>query len=579
MEEKPDSGVQDGAPSGGKLSAHGGEADLPEGEWALQGPRESVSTYASRVMIRLREYEDASKLIRRLREELRCTSAKAAGASKPRKAKLQAEVKRLSSEIQRLELRKATIREQSGPFKEKLINEDRYREMADTREQRQMGLQPESQVDDESDDDQQQAPPGSLQSHPQATCSELPAGQATVTSGRSSAGSGEDSDSSGQGGALMAEIKLLESPVCLQNFHLGDDLPEEAPGGHKKAKKTKPKLQEAGWVIEGFPWTREQGLLLQMNGTSPDHIVVLDAPDIVLIERNMGKRIDPSTGEIYHTTFDWPEEPEVQRNLVEPAGISEEETGKRLLEYQRNIPGILRAFPNIYKKINADQPCMDVFSQVLTFVLSKPRTLAPYTPRILLYGPPGSVSCGQILKEAVADQTKFGLLIEPYIQSEQQVPDSLVLRMLGDRLSRLDCAARGWVLHGFPRDAEQAALLTDAGFMPNRIFFLDIPDDVAIERLSLRMTDPMSGERYHSLYRPAPRVEVHERLQQKPADSEQKVQARLDMYHASAEDLEEFYQDVIHVNADQDPHTVWEFIESCVVRPRPQRVPGELASP
>ncbi|XP_073493951.1 adenylate kinase 8 isoform X3 [Phyllobates terribilis] len=351
-----------------------------------------------------------------------------------------------------------------------------------------------------------------------------------------------------------------------------------------------------GWVIEGFPWTREQGLLLQMNGTSPDHIVVLDAPDIVLIERNMGKRIDPSTGEIYHTTFDWPEEPEVQRNLVEPAGISEEETGKRLLEYQRNIPGILRAFPNIYKKINADQPCMDVFSQVLTFVLSKPRTLAPYTPRILLYGPPGSgrslqaallaqkydivnISCGQILKEAVADQTKFGLLIEPYIQSEQQVPDSLVLRMLGDRLSRLDCAARGWVLHGFPRDAEQAALLTDAGFMPNRIFFLDIPDDVAIERLSLRMTDPMSGERYHSLYRPAPRVEVHERLQQKPADSEQKVQARLDMYHASAEDLEEFYQDVIHVNADQDPHTVWEFIESCVVRPRPQRVPGELASP
>ncbi|XP_073500019.1 uncharacterized protein [Phyllobates terribilis] len=245
MEVKPDSGVHHGAPSGGKRSAHGGEADLPEGGWALQGPRESVSTYAYRVMIRLREYEDASKLIRRLREELCCTSAKAAGASKQSKAKLQAEVKRLTSEIHLLELRKADIREQSGHFKEKLINKDRFREMADTREQRQMGLQPESQVDDESDDDQQQAPPGSLQSHPQATCSELPAGQATVTSGRSSAGSGEDSDSSGQGGALMAEIKLLESPVCLQNFHLGDDLPEEAPGGHKKAKKTKPKLQEA----------------------------------------------------------------------------------------------------------------------------------------------------------------------------------------------------------------------------------------------------------------------------------------------------------------------------------------------
>ncbi|KAG8537642.1 hypothetical protein GDO81_024170 [Engystomops pustulosus] len=108
---------------------------------------------------------------------------------------------------------------------------------------------------------------------------------------------------------------------------------------------------------------------------------------------------------------------------------------------------------------------------------------------------------------------------------------------------------------------------------PCRVFFLDIPDDVAIERLSLRMTDPVSGERYHSLYRPAPRVEVHERLQQNPADAEQKVQARLDMYHAGAEELEEFYQDVVHVNADQDPYTVHEFIESCVIRPLPKRDP------
>ncbi|XP_056397164.1 adenylate kinase 8 [Hyla sarda] len=374
------------------------------------------------------------------------------------------------------------------------------------------------------------------------------------------------------------------------------EIPDALWAGLIRERLSKVDCVKRGWVIEGFPRTREQGLLLQMNGTCPDHIVVLDAPDIVLIERNMGKRIDPTTGEVYHTAFDWPEDPEVQKNLVEPEGISEEETGKKLLEYHGNIHGILLVFPTIYKKINADQPCMDVLSQVLTFVLSKPRSLAPYTPRILLYGPPGSgrslqaaflaekydivnVSCGQVLKEAVADQTKTGLLIEPYIENEQQVPDNLVLRVLGDRLSRMDCATRGWVLHGFPRDADQATMLNDAGYMPNRIFFLDIPDDVAIERLSLRMTDPVSGERYHSLYRPAPRVDVHRRLQQNPTDAEQKVQMRLDMYHVSAEELEEFYQDVIHVNADQDPYTVFEFIESCIVKPLPKRVPGEAPSP
>ncbi|KAM5145906.1 adenylate kinase 8 [Mantella aurantiaca] len=351
-----------------------------------------------------------------------------------------------------------------------------------------------------------------------------------------------------------------------------------------------------GWVLEGFPHTREQGLLLQMNGSSPEHVVVLEAPDIVLIERNMGKRVDPTSGEVYHTTFDWPDDPEVQKNLVEPEGISEEETGQKLLEYHRNSDGILRTFSKIHKKINADQPCMDVFSQVVTFALSKPRSLAPHTPRFLLCGRPGSgrslqaallaqkynivnISCGHILKEDVADQTKLGQLIEPYIENEQQVPDNFVLRALTDRLSRLECSTRGWVLHGFPRDLEQASLLNDAGFIPNRVFFLDIPDDVAVERLSLRMTDPVSGERYHNLYKPAPRVEVHQRLQRNPKDSEEKVQARLDMYHANAEELEEFYQDVIHVNADQDPYTVFEFIESCIVNPLPKSLPGDAPSP
>ncbi|KAM4019209.1 uncharacterized protein ACNLHF_028553 [Anomaloglossus baeobatrachus] len=234
--------VHDSRPSGGEPSTHGGEADLAEEGWGSQRPRESVSTYGSRVINHLREYEEASKTIRRLREELRCTSAKAATASRPRKTKLLAEINSLKQEINELEVRKAFIREKSGPFKEKLMSEDRFRQMADNREQRLMGLQPESQVDDD-DDDQQKAPPGSLQSHPQATCSELPAGQAAVPSSRGPAGSGEDSDHSSQGGALMAEIKLLESPVCLQNFHLGDDLPEEAPGGKSKAKN-KPKPQE-----------------------------------------------------------------------------------------------------------------------------------------------------------------------------------------------------------------------------------------------------------------------------------------------------------------------------------------------
>ncbi|KAM8934293.1 adenylate kinase 8 [Pelodytes ibericus] len=393
---------------------------------------------------------------------------------------------------------------------------------------------------------------------------------------------------------LSNDVSVLVK-AALSYKHEGQEIPNELWTKIIQERLSKVDCIKRGWIMEAFPHTREQGLLLQEKGNTPDHVVVLEAPDIVLIERNMGKRIDYTTGEVYHTTFDWPDDPEVQKNLVEPEGIFEEETGQRLLEYHRNIPGILRTFSKIYKKINADQPCMDVFSQVLTFVLSKPRSVAPHTPRVLLYGPPGSgrslqasllaqkygivnISCGQLLKEAVASDSKYEDLIGPYIESAQLVPNNIVLKILMEQLSKLDAATNGWVLHGFPQDTEQAGLLNDAGFVPNRIFFMDIPYEAAMERLSYRMTDPVSGERYHSIYKPAPSTQVHQRLQQNPKDSQERVQARLDMYHANAEDLEEFYQDVIHVNADQDPYTIFEFIESCIIKPLPKSAPQNTVS-
>lgn len=48
------------------------------------------------------------------------------------------------------------------------------------------------------------------------------------------------------------------------------------------------------------------------------------------------------------------------------------------------------------------------------------------------------------------------------------VPDSLVLKVLSQRLSQQDCVQRGWVLHGFPRDLDQAHLLDTTGHKPNR---------------------------------------------------------------------------------------------------------------
>ncbi|XP_053138060.1 adenylate kinase 8 isoform X2 [Hemicordylus capensis] len=347
-----------------------------------------------------------------------------------------------------------------------------------------------------------------------------------------------------------------------------------------------PDCSHQGWVIEGLLERRELARYVQALGIFPRHVVVLSAPDTVLIERNLGKRVDYITGEVYHTTFDWPVDESVRRNLVVPGDISEMETAKRLLEYHRDFPGMLQSFEKSVKLINADQPCADVFSQVLTHVQRPPRTLAPFSPRILLCGPPGcgkslqaallaqkygiiNVSCGQMLKEAVAAETKLGELIKPYFDGGWPVEDNIVIKVLSERLNSLDCHIRGWVLHGFPRDEDQAKMMLQGNISPNRVFFLHLPLESILERLCCRKLDPIAGERYHTVFKPAVLKQTHDRILTHPRDVEETVKEKVEKYFRLSSNMESFFEDAISINADQDPQTVLEYIESYVVNPLP----------
>lgn len=52
--------------------------------------------------------------------------------------------------------------------------------------------------------------------------------------------------------------------------------------------------------------------------------------------------------------------------------------------------------------------------------------------------------------------------------SSSTVPDSIIIKALTERLGQQDCIQKGWVLHGFPRDLDQARMLTSMGYSPNR---------------------------------------------------------------------------------------------------------------
>ncbi|XP_032434430.1 adenylate kinase 8 [Xiphophorus hellerii] len=369
--------------------------------------------------------------------------------------------------------------------------------------------------------------------------------------------------------------------VHLTSESLLKGLSEEEDSAEVLVQQLQQRLKETdcfhkGWVLVGIPQTRVQVLQLQRAGIIPEHVVMLDAPEEVLLQRNHGKLTDPVTGDVYHQLFVQPENDTIRRRLERGRGLSEEQLLAEVQRFRCEVTALKSAYQHVLKVFNADQPPADVYQQALTFV----RTRRHFrTPRIVLVGPSGSgkshlarllsekyklvdVSCGGLLRSVVSDGSALGAQIQLYMDVGRQVPDSLLMPVLEARLSRVDCSCRGWILHGFPCDMQQAKSLHESQYQPNRVFFLEASDDICMQRLSLRGTDPVSGERYHAVTQPAPSSEVQDRLRTAPYDGSGALTQRLRRFRLNYEGLQTMYPDALHLDADQDPHTVLESLES-----------------
>ncbi|MGZ4405040.1 MAG: adenylate kinase [Gaiellaceae bacterium] len=137
------------------------------------------------------------------------------------------------------------------------------------------------------------------------------------------------------------------------------------------------------------------------------------------------------------------------------------------------------------------------------------------------YGIP-QIASGEILRAEMAAGTELGQRVQEVYDRGDLVSDDLMIELIRSRLEQPDTEP-GFILDGFPRTTVQAealdSMFSDIGRSFNVAFALQIPDEVAFERLRRR-------------------AEVEGRAD----DTDEAIKRRLDNYHRETEPLIEHYR-------------------------------------
>jgi len=157
------------------------------------------------------------------------------------------------------------------------------------------------------------------------------------------------------------------------------------------------------------------------------------------------------------------------------------------------------------------------------------------------------LSTGDLLREAVKNQTPLGKKAKEYMDRGELVPDELIVQLIEETMPK----DGNVILDGFPRTVNQALALEEMlrvkGEKISKVLFFDVPDEVIIDRLSGRRVCSKCGAVYHVKYNP-PKVEgvcdlCGGTLVQRDDDKEEVVRKRLEVYRKQTQPLVELYQE------------------------------------
>jgi len=181
------------------------------------------------------------------------------------------------------------------------------------------------------------------------------------------------------------------------------------------------------------------------------------------------------------------------------------------------------------------------------------------------------ISTGDMLREAIHEGTKVGLIAKSYMDGGNLVPDEIIHDIIVERLQKKDIE-KGFLFDGYPRTLAQAIDLQEILKSLNKkidcVINLSIEDEVLVRRITGRRLCPKCGQIYNVYYKPTIIEGVCDEcsgtLQLRNDDNVDSLKVRLKEYHKNTEPIIEYYSKmnlVQDINAEQDRHDEFKCIK------------------
>lgn len=130
------------------------------------------------------------------------------------------------------------------------------------------------------------------------------------------------------------------------------------------SRLSQPDVRERGWLLDGYPRSYAQAQSLESMKIRPDIFIVLEVPDDILIDRCVGRRLDPETGKIYHIKNFPPENDEVSARLVTRSDDTFEKVKSRLETYKQNSEAVIPTYSDLLNQIDGNRQVEVVFNEI-----------------------------------------------------------------------------------------------------------------------------------------------------------------------------------------------------------------------